>query len=136
MPTLIDMFMRNTRHAVHDWYKELKQQELTWEQVLTEVTVINDEEACWDSLKQKEAQEGNRCPAPGNGGKRAKTSSKKQKSALADRAEEFWQKLNITQEEYQKRVRERLCLRCGKKGHYVGDCKANAPSNSRKGRQD
>ena len=136
VPTLIDMFMRNTRCAVHDWYKELKQRELTWEQFLTEVTVINDEEACWDSLKRKEAQEGNCCPVPGNGGKRAKTSSKKQKSALSDCAEEFWQKLNITQEEYQKRVRERLCLRCGKKGHYIGDCKANAPLNLGKGRQD
>ena len=68
VPTLIDMFMRNTRRAVHDRYKELKQQELTWEQFLTEVTVINDEEACWDSLKQKEAQEENCCPVPGNGG--------------------------------------------------------------------
>ena len=37
--------MRNTRRAVHDWYKELKRQELTWEQFLTEITVINDEEA-------------------------------------------------------------------------------------------
>ena len=55
---------------------------------------------------------------------------------FADCAEEFWQKLNIMQEEYQKRVRERLCLRCGKKGHYIGDCKANAPSNLGKGRQD
>ena len=45
VPTLIDMFMRNTWHAVHDRYKELKQQDLTWEQFLTEVTVINDEEA-------------------------------------------------------------------------------------------
>ena len=62
--------------------------------------MIDDEEDCWDSLKQKEVQKGNFCPVPGNGGKRAKTSSKKQKSALLDRAEEFWQKLNITQEEY------------------------------------
>ena len=46
---LIDMFMCNTRHAVHDRYKELKQRELTWVQFLTEVTVIDDEEACWDS---------------------------------------------------------------------------------------
>ena len=89
MPTLIDMFMCNTRRALHNRYKELKQRELTWEQFLTEVTVINDEEACWDSLKQKEAQEGNRCPVPGDGGKRAKTSSKKQKSVLLDCAEEF-----------------------------------------------
>ena len=130
------MFMRNTWRAVHDRYKELKQQELTWEQFLTVVTVIDDEEACWDSLKRKEAQEGNCRPVPGNGGKHAKTSSKKQNSALLDCAEEFWQKLNIMQEEYQKRVHERLCLRCDKKGHYVGDCKANAPLNLGKGRQD
>ena len=40
VPTLIDMFMRNTCCAVHDRYKELKQQDLTWEQFLTEVTVM------------------------------------------------------------------------------------------------
>ena len=136
MPTLINMFMRNTRRAVHDWYKELKQRELTWEQFLTEVTMIDDEEARWDSSKRKEAQEGNCCPVPGNGGKRAKTSSKKQKSALLESAEEFRQKLNITQEEYLKRVRERLCLRCGKKGHYVGDCKVNTPLYLGKGKQN
>ena len=53
VPTLINMFMRNTCRAVHNKYKELKQRELTWEQFLTEVTVINDEEACWGSSKQK-----------------------------------------------------------------------------------
>ena len=68
MPTLIDMFMCNTSHAVHDCYKELKQWELTWEQFFTEVTVINHEEAHWDSLKRKEAQEGNCCPVPFNRG--------------------------------------------------------------------
>ena len=85
------------------------------------MTAINDEEGCWNSLKRKEAQEGNWGPAPGKGGKHAKSSNKKQKSALLDYAEEFWQKLNIYQKEYQKRVWERLCLCCGKKGHYVGD---------------
>ena len=30
VPTLINMLMCNTHHAVHDRYKELKQQELTW----------------------------------------------------------------------------------------------------------
>ena len=89
VPTLLNMFMQNFCHAVHDKYKKLKQRELTWEQFLTEVTVINDEEACWDSSKQKEAQEGNCCPVPGNGGKRAKSSSKKQKNALLDCAESF-----------------------------------------------
>ena len=33
--TLIDMFMRNTWRVLHDKYKELKRQELTWEQLLT-----------------------------------------------------------------------------------------------------
>ena len=98
--------------------------------------MINDEEAHWDSLKQKEAQEGNCCPVPGNRGKQFKSSSKKQRNALLDCSEEFCQKLKIPQEEYQKRVQERLCLCCGKKGHYVGDCKAITPSNLGKGRQD
>ena len=65
------------------WYKELKHWELIWEQILTEVTVNNDVEACWDSLKQKEAKEGNCCPVPGYGGKRAKSSNKKQYVALS-----------------------------------------------------
>ena len=84
VPTLINMFMCNTCCAAHDRYKELKQQELIWEQFLKEVTVIDDEEACWDSLKWKEAQEGNCCPVPGDGGKRAKSSSKKQRNATLD----------------------------------------------------
>ena len=54
------------------------------------------------------------------GKKRAKSSSKKIRNALLDQAEEFRQKLDISQEDYQKRVWERLCLCCGKKGHYVG----------------
>ena len=66
MPTLINMFMRNNHRAVNNKYKELKQQELTWEHFLTEVTMINNEEALWDSSKCKEVQEGNCCPAPGN----------------------------------------------------------------------
>ena len=45
VPTLIDVFMRNTHCDVHDRYKELKQQDLTWEQFLMEATVIADEEA-------------------------------------------------------------------------------------------
>ena len=49
LPTLINMFMLKTCHSVHNRYKELKQQELKWEQYLTEVTLIDDEEACWDS---------------------------------------------------------------------------------------
>ena len=54
LPTLIDMFIRNTQRALHYWYKKLKRQELIWEQFLTEVTVIDDEEAKWDSSKRKE----------------------------------------------------------------------------------
>ena len=50
----INMFKRNTFCALHDWYKELKQQELSWEQFLTEVTVIDDEEAWWDLSKHNE----------------------------------------------------------------------------------
>ena len=96
VPTLIKMFMCNTHHAVHDRYKELKQRELTWEQFLTEVTVINNEEACWDSLKQKEVQEGNCCPVLSNKGKHAKLSSKKQKNALLYCAEEFFQKTEFS----------------------------------------
>ena len=42
---IIDMFMQNTCCAVHNRYKELKQQKLTWELFLTEVNVINDKEA-------------------------------------------------------------------------------------------
>ena len=53
--------------------------------------MIDDEEARWDFLKQKEAQEENCCPAPGNGGKCAKSSFKKQKNALLNCAEEFFQ---------------------------------------------
>ena len=64
--------------------------------------MINDEEACWDSSNQKEAQEGYCSPVPGNGGKRAKTSSKKQKNAFLDCADRFQQKLNISQEEFKR----------------------------------
>ena len=83
------MFMCNTCCAIHDLQKELKQQELTWKQLFAEVTVINDLEAQWDFSKKKEVQEGTCCPAPGNGGKRAKARKKKQDSVLLDCAEEF-----------------------------------------------
>ena len=53
MPTFIDMFTCNTCGDVYDRYKELKQQEMAWEQLLTEVTVIDDEKVFWDSIKQK-----------------------------------------------------------------------------------
>ena len=134
LPTLIDMFMRNTQRAVHDRYKELKRQELTWEQFLTEVTVIDDEEARWDSSKRKEDDEDKKRPSSSN--KRAKASKKKPRNGLSERAEEFRKELNISKEEYQRRVCERLCLKCGWKGHYVGDCKGNSSSALGKGRQD
>ena len=47
---------------------------------------------------------------------------------VPERAEEFRKELNISKEEYQRRVCERLCLKCGRKGHYVGDCKGNSSS--------
>ena len=116
---LIDMFMRNTWRAVHNRYKELKRQELIWEQFLTEVTVINDEEARWDSSKRKEDDKDKKCPSSSN--KRAKASKKKTKNGLSEHAEEFCKELNISKEEYQRCVCERLCLKCGQKGHYVGN---------------
>ena len=84
------MFMRNTWRAVHDRYKELKQQDLTWEQFLTEITVINDEEAQWDSSKRKEDGEGRHLTSScNNDKKRVKASKKKPHSALSDCAEVF-----------------------------------------------
>ena len=62
------MFVFNTCHAVHYWYKELKQGKLTMEQFLTEVTEIDGKEAWWDSSIRKEAQEGNQRPVPFEGG--------------------------------------------------------------------
>ena len=97
LPTIIEMFMRNTQHAVHDWYKELKRQELTWEQFLTEVTVINDEEAWWGSSNCKEDDEDKKRPSSSN--KRAKYSKKKTRNGLSERAEEFCKELNISKEE-------------------------------------
>ena len=133
LPTLINLFMRNTCCAVHNQYNELKRQELTWEQFLTEVTVIDNEEASWDTSKRRDKNEGKRCPNLEN--KQALSSKKKPKAGLSDCAEEFQQGLNISKEEYQKRVRDKLCLRCGKKGHFVGECKGNSSSGLGKGRQ-
>ena len=90
VPTLINMFMRNFYCAVRDRYKELKQQDLTWEQFLMEVTVINDEEAWWDSSKRKEDDKGRHLPSScNNDRKRVKASKKKPRSALSNCAEEF-----------------------------------------------
>ena len=131
--TLIDLFIRNNQHEVHNQYNELKRQELTWEQFLTEVTVINNEEARWDTSKRIDKNEGKRCPNLEN--KQALSSKKNPKVGLSDCAEEFQQGLNIFKEKYQKRVRDNFCLRCGKKGHFVGDCKGNSSSGLGKGRQ-
>ena len=49
MSTLIDIFMRNTRQAVHNSYIKLKRRKLTWEQFLSEITMINDEESRWNT---------------------------------------------------------------------------------------
>ena len=65
----------------------MKRQELTWEQFLTEVTAIDDEEARWDSSKQKEDDKDKKRPSSSN--KRAKASKKKIKSGLSECAEEF-----------------------------------------------
>ena len=118
--------MRNTQHAVHNWIKELKHQELAWEQFLMEVTIIDDEEAWWDSSKQKEDDEDKKRLSSNN--KRAQASKKKTKNDLSELAEEFRKEMNVSKEEYQRRVCERLCLKCERKGHYVGDCKGNSSS--------
>ena len=89
----------------------MKRQELTWEQFLTEVTVINDEEARWDSSKQKEDDEDKKRPSSSN--KRAKASKKKTKNGLSECAEEFCKELDISKEEYLRGVCDRLCLKCG-----------------------
>jgi hypothetical protein len=34
-------------------------------------------------------------------------------------------RLNISREEFQRRMREQLCLRCGKAGHRIADCERN-----------
>ena len=63
MSTLINMFMRNTRRAVHNRYNKLKRCKLTWEQFLSEVTVIDDEDPRWDTSRNKDKKEGKCCPA-------------------------------------------------------------------------
>ena len=66
--------------------------------------------------------------------KRAKSFYKKQKSVLLDCAELF-KKLNISQEEYQKKEWKEFSS-VGVEGSLQEYCKANTPSNLRKGRQD
>ena len=101
------------------------------------MTVIDDEEAWCDSSKRKEDDKGRHLPSScNNDKKRVKARKKKPRSALSNCAEEFQKELNISKEEYQKRVHNRLCLCCGRKGHFVGDCKVNTPSSLGKGRQN
>ena len=104
LPTLIDLFMRNTQQVVHDWCNELKRQELTWEQFLTKVTVINNEEARRDTSKCWDKNEGKRCLNSEN--KEALSRKKKHKAGLSDCAVKIQQGMNISKEEYQKRVRD------------------------------
>ena len=86
--------MRNTQRAVHNWYYELKCQELTWEKFLTEVTVIDNEEARWNTSKRKDKNEGKLCPNSEN--KQDLSSKKKTKSGLSDSAEEFYKVPSIS----------------------------------------
>ena len=48
LPTLINLFMGNTQHAVHNQYNELKRQEFHLGQFLAKVTVISNKEAKLD----------------------------------------------------------------------------------------
>ena len=129
--TLIDMFMRNTRRAVHNRYNELKRRKLTWEQFLTEVTVIDDEESRWDTSQHKNKYERKRRPAPDN----HEMASKKQNRRLLAHAEDFKKDLKISREKHQRRVSEGLCLHCGEKGHYARDCKVQPSKAKAKDRQ-
>ena len=100
------------------------------------MTVINDEEAQWDSSKRKEDDKGRHLPSFFNNDRKCvKASKKKPICDLSTCDEEFQKELNISKEEYQKWVRNSLCLYCGRKGHYFGDCKVHTPSSSGKGKQ-
>ena len=129
--TLIDMFMRNMCRVVHNRYNELKRHKLMWEQFLTEVTVIDDKESRQDTSKHKNKYDGKCCPAPGN----HETASKKQNRRLLANAEDLKKDLKILREEHQRRVSEGMCLRCGEKGHYTRDCKAQPFKSNSKDRQ-
>ena len=111
LPTLIDMIMRKTCRTVNLRYKQLMQQELTWDQFLTKVTFTNNKKARWDNSKRKDELK-EKCH-PHSESKRALSSQKKVQSGLSDCAEEFFKGLDIFKEEYQKQVWERLCLGCG-----------------------
>ena len=72
-----------------------------WEQFLTEVTVIDDEESRWDNSQHKNKYEGKRHPALDN----HKTASKRQNRRLLAHAEDFKKDLKISREEHQRRIR-------------------------------
>ena len=93
--------------------------------------MIDDEESRWDTSRNKDEKEEKHCPAQDT----HKNSRKKQNNGLSARAEDFRKELKVSKEEYQKRVREKLCLRCGKKGHFVKECKVNLSGNLGKDRK-
>ena len=95
------------------------------------MTLIDDEELRLDIYKNKDKKEGKRCLAQDT----HKNNSKKCNSVLSTCAEDFRKELKVSNEEYQKRVREKLCLRCGKKGHFVKEGKDNLFGNMGKNRQ-
>ena len=72
---------------MHNYYNELKRQELTWEQSLTEVTVINYEEARRVTTKRRNKNEGKKCQNLEN--KQDLSSKKKHKSGIYNCDEEF-----------------------------------------------
>lgn len=47
MATLIDIIMKNMRRIVHNRYNKLKRHKFTWNQFLSEVIVVDDEESKW-----------------------------------------------------------------------------------------
>lgn len=62
---------------------------------------------------------------------------KRSRKGLIGLAEEFsTETIYIGHKKNKKDFLEKTQLRCGKKIHYLGGCKANTPSNSGKGRQN
>ena len=91
VPTLIDIFIRNTCREVHNRFNKSKRHKLTWEQFLTELTVIDDKESRQDISQHKNKHEGKCCPALDN----HKTASKKQNRRLLMHAEDFKKELKF-----------------------------------------
>lgn len=63
---LIDMFMGKTYCTLHNRQNGLKRYNITWEQFLTERTVINDKESKQDTSQHKNKYEGKQRPAQDN----------------------------------------------------------------------